>query len=286
MKYKEYKNKNKPVFVYIHGECLSTFCFKTELKELKKDYTVLLPVISGHGDDYNTEFVSIEDCATNILNFINLYYDGHVQVLSGFGLGAQIATTMLSMQPDLCEYAMLESPLMKPMKLKSWSDYTAMYAPALAKNKFYNSFMYYTKFNDDYALDDYYRNYKNMTKENMKTILKAVYSYNIPNLSKVTAKVALLLGQRESKIYKTSANMIHEQIENSNIYMLMNYTHGDFSLGHPEEFVRFVKSWIQKKDRVIQKKKKQIEESQEYLPNYKHLINKWKNRQAIKNAKC
>ena len=286
MKYKEYKNKNKPVFVYIHGECLSTFCFKTELKELKKDYTVLLPVISGHGDDYNTEFISIEDCATNILNFINLNYDGHVQVLSGFGLGAQIATTMLSMQPDLCEYAMLESPLMKPMKLKSWSDYTAMYAPALAKNKFYNSFMYYTKFNDDYALDDYYRNYKNMTKENMKTILKAVYSYNIPNLSKVTAKVALLLGQRESKIYKTSANMIHEQIENSNIYMLMNYTHGDFSLGHPEEFVRFVKSWIQKKDRVIQKKKKQIEESQEYLPNYKHLINKWKNRQAIKNAKC
>lgn len=286
MKYKEYKNKNKPVFVYIHGECLSTFCFKTELKELKKDYTVLLPVISGHGEDYNTEFVSIKDCATNILNYINLNYDGHVQVLSGFGLGAQIATTMLSIQPDLCEYAMLESPLMKPMKLKSWSDYTAMYAPSLAKNKFYNSFMYYTKFNDDYALDDYYQNYKNMTKENMKTILNAVYSYNIPDLSKVTANVALLLGQRESKIYKKSANMIHEQIENSNIYMLMNYTHGDFSLGHPEEFVRFVKSWIQKKDRVIQKKKKQLEESQEYLPNYKHLINKWKNRQAIKNAKC
>ena len=42
MKFKTYSNKNKPVFVYIHGECLSAFSFKEEIKELKKDERKLL----------------------------------------------------------------------------------------------------------------------------------------------------------------------------------------------------------------------------------------------------
>ena len=46
MEFKQYINKrNKPVFMYIHGECLSTFSFKIETKELKKDFTVILPII-------------------------------------------------------------------------------------------------------------------------------------------------------------------------------------------------------------------------------------------------
>ena len=48
MKFKTYSNKNKPVFVYIHGECLSAFSFKEEIKELKKDFQVVLPILDGH----------------------------------------------------------------------------------------------------------------------------------------------------------------------------------------------------------------------------------------------
>ena len=83
------------------------------------------------------------------------------------------------MKPDLCAYAMIESAMMQPVKLQSWSAYAGIYANPLARKKWFNKFMYYTVFNDDYAFDDYYRNYQAMTKENLKRILDAVSSFPV-----------------------------------------------------------------------------------------------------------
>ena len=117
MQFKTYVQKNKPVYMYIHGECLSAFSFQEEIRELKKDYTLVIPILDGHGSEAHKPFISIQQCATELLAYIQDTYDGHIQVLSGFSLGAQIAVTMLSMKPDLCAYAMIESAMMQPVKL-------------------------------------------------------------------------------------------------------------------------------------------------------------------------
>ena len=125
MQFKTYVQKNKPVYMYIHGECLSAFSFQEEIRELKKDYTLIVPVLDGHGSEAQKPFISIQQCAEELLTYLQEYYNGHIQVLSGFSLGAQIAVSMLSMKPDLCEYAMIESAMMQPVKLQSWSAYAA-----------------------------------------------------------------------------------------------------------------------------------------------------------------
>ena len=285
MQFKQYNNKNKPVFMYIHGECLSSFSFKQELKELKKDFTVILPILPGHGDDTDT-FRSIDQCCEEILSFIDQEYDGHIHVASGFSLGGQIVVSLLAKRPDLCAFAMVESAHMQPVKLRNWSAYASTHANGLAKQKWFNKFMYYTVFNDDYAVDDYYANYQKMTKENLQAVLDASHSYEMAEgVSKATCKMAILVGQREKKSLKHSANLLHDQVANSQIFMLMNYTHGDFSLGNPNEYIRFVKSWVQNKDlqqRKAVKKKKQMQEG-EYMPNWKHLMIKMKEKKAKKN---
>ena len=118
MQFKTYVQKNKPVYMYIHGECLSAFSFQEEIRELKKDYTLIVPVLDGHGSEAQKPFISIQQCAEELLTYLQEYYNGHIQVLSGFSLGAQIAVSMLSMKPDLCEYAMIESAMMQPIKLQ------------------------------------------------------------------------------------------------------------------------------------------------------------------------
>ena len=110
MQFKTYVQKNKPVYMYIHGECLSAFSFQEEIRELKKDYTLIVPVLDGHGSEAQKPFISIQQCAEELLTYLQEFYNGHIQVLSGFSLGAQIAVSMLSMKPDLCEYAMIEMP--------------------------------------------------------------------------------------------------------------------------------------------------------------------------------
>lgn len=271
--------------MYIHGECLSSFSFKQELKELKKDFTVILPILPGHGDDTDT-FRSIDQCCEEILAFIDQEYDGHIHVASGFSLGGQIIVSLLAKRPDLCAFAMVESAHMQPVKLRNWSAYASTHANGLARQKWFNKFMYYTVFNDDYAVDDYYANYQKMTKENLQAVLDASHSYEMADgVSKATCKMAILVGQREKKSLKHSANLLHDQVANSQIFMLMNYTHGDFSLGNPNEYIRFVKSWVQNKDlqqRKAVKKKKQMQEG-DYMPNWKHLMIKMKEKKAKKN---
>lgn len=282
MEFKIYKNKNKPLFVYIHGECLSSFSFKKEVDELKKDYTILLPVLNEQSENHSG-FTTIQDAATSIIEYIEQNYDGHVQVLAGFSLGGQIVAEILAKRPDFSEYIMIESVMMKPKKIHSWSDFAAVHLNSLAKNKFFNSFMYYTKFNDDFALEEYYKNYKVMSKETVRNELYATYHYEMPSgLEKVQGKVAILVGQREKKIVKESANLLHEAMPHAQIFVLQNYTHGAFSLGHPQEYIRFVKSWIQEKDkqqRIKERRKKEAEEGQ-YMPNWKHLLNKMKDKKA------
>mgnify|MGYP000004766729 FL=1 len=83
---------------------------------------------------------------------------------------------------------------------------------------------------------------------------------------------------------KKSADLLKEVLGDAQIFMLMNYTHGDFSLGNPREYLRFVKSWIQNKDIQQKRKVRKQKEQQEgdYLPNWKHLVNKIKNKKAKK----
>ena len=90
MQFKTYVQKNKPVFIYIHGECLSSFSFKEEVKELKKDYTLILPILEGHDSEANQRFPGIEACADEIIAYIDEHYEGHIEVLSGFSMGGQI----------------------------------------------------------------------------------------------------------------------------------------------------------------------------------------------------
>lgn len=284
MEFKVYQNKNKPVFLYIHAECLSSFSFKEEVKELKKDFTVILPVLPGHDCCAEQSFESIDQCADEIIAYIDQHYQGHIQVLSGFSMGGQIAVSILSKRNDISDYALIDSAMMQPVKIKNWSAYASVYLPALAKQKWFNKFMYYTIFNDDFAYQEYYHNYQVMQTKNLRQVLEATTSYQMPNnLSHVTCKVAIMVGQREKKAMKHSANMLKEAIPDAEIFMLMNYTHGDFSVGNPNEYIRFVKSWIQNKDIHVRKKVEKIKQQQEgeYMPNWKHILLKMK---AKKNA--
>lgn len=287
MRFKQYPNKNKPVFLYIHGECLSAFSFKEEVKELKKDFTVILPVLDGHGEDHLTSFTSIDNISHALISYLDEHYHGHIQVLSGFSLGGQIAVHMLSKRPDLCDYAIIESAMMTPVKLRNWCAYASVHTNSLAKQKWFNQFMYYTIFNDDFAFTDYHQNYKTMKKENIQAILDATYGYHMDQgIQHTTCKMAILVGQREKKILKKSANLLHEQVENAKLFMLMNDTHGNLSLGNPREYIRFVKSWIQHKNMQQRKamKKRKAQQEGEFLPNWKHIINKLKaSKQAATN---
>ncbi|HEX2985817.1 MAG TPA: hypothetical protein VHO71_03285 [Caproiciproducens sp.] len=60
-----------PTIILVHGGGLSDWSWKSIAHLLnEKKYHVVTPVIDGHGDDGNEEFISIEDSAAKVIHYI------------------------------------------------------------------------------------------------------------------------------------------------------------------------------------------------------------------------
>ena len=112
----EFGQQNPNVIMLLHGGGLSWWNYREAAQKLAERYHVVLPVLDGHADS-DTPFSTIEENAASLISYIDTHFGGQVLALGGLSLGGQIAVEMLSQRKDICRYALLESALVKPMKL-------------------------------------------------------------------------------------------------------------------------------------------------------------------------
>ena len=206
---------------------------------------MVLPVLDGHADS-DAPFTSIEDNAARLISYIDAHFGGQVLAIGGLSLGGQIAVEMLSQRSDICQYALLESALVKPMKLThGLIEPTFGMSYGLIKQK------WFAKMQADYLgipkelFDDYYRDTCNISKADMIAFLKANSIYSIkPSLSETTAKVKIVAGSREQKNIRDSAKLLLKAIPGSRMEILPGLRHGDLSINHPQRYGQMLTEWI------------------------------------------
>ena len=153
---------------------------------------------------------------------------------------------MLSRRPDICRYALIESALVRPMKLTA-----ALIPPAFGMSYGLIGQRWFAKLQADYLgipgalFDDYFRDTGLISKADMIAFLKANSLYTIkPGLSETRAKVKIVAGSREQKNIRDSASMLNRTIPGSSMELLPGLRHGDLSINHPEIYVRMLTDWI------------------------------------------
>ena len=85
-------------------------------KLLAKRFLVLLTVYFFYSKAA-LSFTTIEDNAARLISYIDDQFDGRALAIGGLSLGSQVAVEMLSQRKDICQYALIESALVKPMEL-------------------------------------------------------------------------------------------------------------------------------------------------------------------------
>ncbi|MGI6109052.1 MAG: alpha/beta fold hydrolase [Eubacteriaceae bacterium] len=276
------QNKNKPVFMYLHSELLTPQSFTPCMNVLKKKYTVVTPVLDGHGSQTDLPVANVQKSASEILEYIDREYNGHVSILSGLSLGAVTVLEVLAQRPDVCDFALLESPVLTPPKIHGWSTGASLHAEKLARQNWFNKFMYYERFNSDGGCIDFNANYQKMTQENIIAAVHNAENYALPEqLKDIQCKTAILIGQTENKRVKQSADRIVKTLPNVQTFMLRGCGHGDFSLGSPRDMEHFVKDFVlgRENEKPAQKQKDRQPEG-EYMPNWKHIRNKMRAKKA------
>ena len=238
----EYGKNNKSTVVLLHGGGLSWWNYREVAQKLAEQYHVVLPVLNGHADS-DAPFTTIEDNAARLISYIDDHFEGQILAIGGLSLGGQIAVEMLSQRKDICQYAFIESALVKPMKLTY-----ALIGPAFSMSYGLIKQKWFAKLQADYLgipkalFGDYYRDTCKINKADMIAFLKANSMYTIkPGLTETTAKVKIVAGSREQKNIRDSAIALNRAIPGSCLEILPGLRHGDLSINHPERYVQMLK---------------------------------------------
>ena len=241
----EFGQQNPDVVMLLHGGGLSWWNYRGVANLLAEQYHVVLPVLDGHADS-DAPFTNIEDNANRLITYIDAHFGGQVLILGGLSLGGQIAVEMLSQRPDICRYALIESALVKPMKLTH-----ALIGPTFGMSYGLIKQKWFAKVQADYLgipkalFDDYYRDTCAISKADMIDFLKANSMYTVKSsLSETTAKVMIVVGSREQKSIRDSAEMLCKDIPGSSVKILPGLRHGDLSLNKPEQYTKILTNWI------------------------------------------
>ena len=241
----EFGKQNPNVIMLLHGGGLSWWNYREVAQKLGEQYHVVLPVLDGHADS-DAPFTTIEDNAARLISDIDTHFGGQILAIAGLSLGGQIAVEMLSQRADICRYALIESALVKPMKLTS-----ALIGPTFGMSYGLIKKPWFAKMQADYLgipkalFDDYFRDTCKISKADMIAFLKANSLYSIkPSLSETRAKVKIVAGSKEQKNIRGSAKMLHEAIPGSSMEFLPGLRHGDLSMNKPEQYAEILTDWI------------------------------------------
>ncbi|WP_244991619.1 alpha/beta hydrolase family protein [Clostridium senegalense] len=94
----------------------------------------------------------------------------------------------------------------------------------------------------------YYKDSLNITKESLVNITLSNGNYILKNTIKNTkAKVLIIVGEKELKIMKKSAEELHNTISNSHLYIVKKMGHGELSLVNYEEYVSLIRNFFVKR---------------------------------------
>ena len=238
MNYIEYGKENNNVIILLHGGGLSWWNYREVAEKLSSDYHIILPILDGHANS-SSDFVSIEDNAAKIIDFIYKQFGDSVLMIGGLSLGAQVALEILSQKKDICKFALIESALVVPSKFTY-----AMIKPVfgscygLIKHKWFSKLQFKSLRIKPNLFEDYFRDTCGISKSNMIAFLEANALYGIkPSIADCSAKSYIFVGEKENRAMQKSAKIIHKKLQGSLLQILPKMYHGEFSINYSEDYV-------------------------------------------------
>lgn len=248
MLFNETKSKELPTIILLHGGGLSNWALKYVVELLQADYNVVTPIIDGYGENSSNDFVSIEDSAMKLVEYIEQEHNGKVFALGGLSIGAQIVTEALTQSKDIANFAILESALVLPVRgTKALTIPTLKLCYGLIKMK------WFAKLQSKYLcvpktmFEQYYTDSLKISKQTLINTAFSNGTYTLKtNIEKTKTKVLIIVGEKEIGIMRKSANLLNDKIPNRELFISQKMGHGELSMSYPVEYVRIIKEFFAK----------------------------------------
>ena len=250
MIFHEFGDKNFPDILLIHGGGNSWWNYLRQARMLSDKYHVILPTLDGHGEEYQKEYISTENSAQQILEYIKNNCDRKLFVIGGVSLGGQIVMELLSLDSDIAEKAIIDGSICIPQPklarictiiVKQFGK--IMFSKSASKiqlglmKKMYPN-MAYPEEIENYYIED-------MPRIPIKTLVTIYQTYMgryrlKDTITESKAQVLYIYGEKEMKCVKESAKLFQKMHPDCTLYEAKGYNHGYLSAYLPLEWMEVV----------------------------------------------
>lgn len=246
MLFKATSNEQKRTIILLHGGGLSSWSLNSIAEQLQSDFHVITPIIDGHGEAGDEEFISIQDCARKLIEYIDTNCNSQVFAIGGLSIGAQIVTEILSQRQKIAEYAIIESALVCPIRgttVLTLPLYKLFYG--LIKKRWFAVMQAKTLCVPPDMFEQYYQDSLKISRQSLINITLSNGNYKLNEcIADTKAKVLIIAGEYEVGIIKKSAHLLHDTIHGSDLYIAPGMKHGEMSLLYPSKYVALLKSFF------------------------------------------
>lgn len=242
--YQESGNQDGPLMLFIHGGGVSGWMWDQQVQYFS-DFHCVVPDLLKQDLNRDAEEFSIKNSAEQLLMLIDKKAKNKKVIVIGFSLGAQIAIQMMSMKPQVIDYAIINSALVRPIPFMKYliSPSIKLTFP-LIKNKAFSKLQAKTLYIGKAYFERYYEESSSMERDTLINILKENMAFEIPeNFSDVQGKILVTVGAKERAIMKRSAKDLVKMNPNCKGIILPKVGHGA-PLTDSEFFNQAIEKWV------------------------------------------
>ncbi|CAH2465388.1 MULTISPECIES: alpha/beta fold hydrolase [Bacillus cereus group] len=242
--YREFGDTSSPLIVFIHGGGVSGWMWDKQIKHFT-NFHCLVPDLPEQGKNSNKDHFSINFSAKKIIELIEEKGQGKTVIVIGFSLGAQVLIAMLSMKPDLIQYAMINSALVKPIPFAKTLISSLGLTYSLIKSKTFSKIQAKSMYIDEKYFDNYYHDSCQISKNTFMRILEENMSFTIPKgFENANSNILVTVGEKEKNIMKKSVTEILKNNPNCTGIIISKIGHG-IPLANPKLFNTLIERWLE-----------------------------------------
>lgn len=250
--YNDEGENGAPVIIFIHGFPFNKSMWNKQLKVLKENYRVIAYDVRGHGDsDSGTGDFSIDLFADDLIGFMDVQKIDRA-MLCGLSMGGYIALNAIERYPDRFDALILsdtsclaDTTEIKEKRLKTIESIKKNGVAKFADESIKNLFALESLSTKEKEIALVREMILNISKESLLKTLRAFYERKetCSKLNDINVPVLILVGKEDKITPPEAAQLMHEKIEDSVLYIIEHVAHLS-NIENPIEFNKQIEEFF------------------------------------------
>lgn len=238
MDFKIFGKKEKPVLMLIPGLGVSYEIFIPLVRILENDFHIIAVEVDGFILGKHSRFTSIDDQASQIIDYVKANHNGSLDCVYGLSLGGKILSRMMERNEIVIDHAVMDAAPLLPLPkglvgplryLQCFNVWTCYHWTKFWRFVFHSHYF-------DVLLDECKKVYPYGGTKAVLDGYKSVYTNKLQSIN--GNDIHYWHGTKESFVAKPQVKHLKRLSPNVNVEIFKKMNHGQFLIDCPEEIAK------------------------------------------------